>query len=216
MLARRFDPRPQDYDMTSRLCRAALALIFGVALSGCVQTHLSAIKSPELGSRQFGSVVVFVKLRDLELRRQAEDAFAALSTNRTHFVQAYTIFFPGQTYSNEQMAAMLAAKNMDATLVISLDNAGSETTQTAPTETSTCTSEVNGVCEQVSTTESGGYDISKPWASYSIRLADAKTGQVVWVASTNSGGNAFSSQGDLLQSVAQHAVQKLAADSVIR
>ena len=202
--------------MTSRYSRSAFALIFAASLVGCVQTSLSAMKSPELGARQFSSVVVFVKLRDLDLRRQAEDAFAALSTKRTRFVQAYTLFFPGQTYSDEQMAEMLAAKGMDATLVISLDKAGAETTQTQADETSTCTSEVNGVCEQVSTTGSGGYEINKPWASYSIRMTDAKTGQVVWVASTNSGGNAFSSQSDLLQSVAQNAVQKLTADSVIR
>jgi len=202
--------------MTSRPCRAALALISSATLVACVQTSLTAIKSPELGARQFSSVVVFVKLRDLNLRRQAEDAFAQLSTKRTHFVQAYTLFFPGQTYSNEQIAEIIASKNMDATLVISLDKAGTETTQTPADETSTCTSEVNGVCEQVSTTGSGGHEISKPWASYSIRLTDAKTGQVAWVASTNSGGNAFSSQSDLLESVAQNAVQKLTADSVIR
>jgi len=188
-----------------------------IIAASCAGTSITSMISPEVRGRTYHRVLVVFPLQDLRERQTAENEFrASYSHDSTVFLPSYQVFFPGRQYTPEEVKRLLSTNGVDAALVISLSDAGASRHRTANQTTAQCTlwSSSQG-CVQATATTNGGYDISKPWASFTAQLLDASNGQVMWTASARTGGNAFANARTLLKSMAHRTVTQLQTDGVV-
>ena len=193
--------------------------VLGVLVSiGCASTSMTSVPAPELSGRSFNSILVIANFADLGIRRETELRFANGRTGgSTRFVPSSGVLFPGRQYSQAELADVLREHRIDATLVITPGDAGASAGYVPPTYTSGCTVWTStGGCQQVTTTTSGGYNYSKPWAQFTAQLYDVHSGRVVWYATATTGGNAYASANTLVRSMAAKTLERLGADRVIR
>ncbi len=212
--------------LTVNRWRAASVLLVGLAASACVSTSMSSMVAPQ-GVTTYRKVLVEFPLNDLGLRKNVEKRFQETYTlhqqmagvkdwaSDTLFVPAHTVLFPGATYSRTQLDSMLAMRHVEAVLIVSLGESGEERGRIEGTMVHQCTQWTNYQCSAVSSSTYGGGDYSKPWTTYTVRLYDAKTREVMWVGSGGSGGNAFSSGDDLVRSIADKSVEQLIKDGLV-
>ena len=187
------------------------------AAAGCARTRISSLVAPEARGHTYQRILVIFPVSDLDWRKTAEDEFRNVySSQGAVFIPSYEVFFPGRQYADEEITALLAEHGVDAALVIALGETGTSTTRTPTQTTARCTvwSSSQG-CTAASATTTGGYDISKPWASFTAVLLDVATGSAVWAASARTGGNAFAGTGTLLRSMASRTVGQLRSDGVV-
>ena len=216
-----------------------LTLGLGVAVAaGCAHratsaaTAMTSLPSPDLRGRAFHSVLVVAQIPDLGLRTAMEDRFAArrpscIPTGRRvcppepeptyRFIPSYTVFFPGRDYSSADVTAIMRQYHMDATLLITVGQAGSSSTFVPPTYASQCAGfSFSSGCSQVTTQAETGRPGPWPWQQFSARLFDAADGQGVWIATATAGGNFFAQTIDLVQSMADKTKERLLADRVVQ
>jgi hypothetical protein len=206
--------------------RASAVLLTGLTASACVSTSISSMVAPQ-GGTTYRKVLVEFPLNDLGLRKAVEQRFhetyelhqqmAGMKNWKTDtlFVPAYTMLFPGITYSRPKLDSMLAARDVEAILVVSLGERGEKRGRIQGTTVHQCTQWTYYQCSAVSSNTYGGGNYSKPWTTYTVRLYDAKTHEVMWVGSGRSGGNAFSSGADLVRSIADKSVEQLIKDGLV-
>jgi hypothetical protein len=132
------------------------------------------------------------------------------------FVAAHTLFFAGRDYTSEQVVEVMRQNGIDATLVITPGERGSTEGFLPPSYATRCTGfNFNLGCIQTTTTATGGLSFSKPWQQFTAKLYDASNGQVVWIATAVSGGNAFAQSVDLVLSMADQTFQHLVSDRLL-
>lgn len=159
-------------------------------------------------------LLVALAVSDLAERQNVEDKFVIDGAGT--FVASYHVLFPGRQYSAEELSDALAKSGADGVLIITLNQAGVTTSRAPTTTTAQCTAvSSSGGCIGASAITTGGYDISKPWASFTAQLFDLPTGRVVWFATSKSKGNAFAHAHNLLESMAGSTIAQLRADGVV-
>ena len=200
------------------LLRAAVATIGAIISMGCARTSMTSVAAPEVAGRTFANILVVALFADLGVRQETEARFAEGSENAsTRFIPSSSVLFPGRQYTQRELESVLREHRIDGTLVISSGGAGTSTGYVPPTYTSQCTVWTSlGGCQQVTTTTSGGYNYSKPWAQFTAQLYDVNSGRVVWYGTATTGGNAFASATTLVRSMAGKTLARLAADGLIR
>ena len=205
--------------LVDRPCRPAclvLPLCVLLLLAGCAKTSMTSLLNPAAPPSVYEHILVYFPLSDLELRQVVESEFSR-EDDSGRFKPAHLVLFPGQEYSTEQLQQILGRERIQAVLVLSLADAGSNPAHIPQYSNTTCTiwSSSQG-CTQARTTTTGGYSVDKPWASFNSTLYDLETGAAVWVATAQSRGNAFADSEDLLRSLARKSVEQLKKDGVIR
>jgi PKD repeat protein len=65
------------------------------------------------------------------------------------------------------------------------------------------------------TQQYGGYYVSKPNVSFETRLFDRKSGEVAWLVSSTTRGNAFADYGNLASSLAKKVVSELKKEEML-
>lgn len=183
-------------------------------LASCASASISSIVAPESVGHTYRNVLVLAPFGDIGMRRFVEEAFEGWSQDSgTRFVPAYRLLFPGRSYSQAEVAQILRTNHIDATLLLEPHSTGTTTTYVPPTYKLTCSQWISGTgCTQVTSSPSGGGEISKPWATFSAKLFDANTGAVAWIASGSGGGSAFANFGNVYEAIAATTVRQLAAD----
>jgi hypothetical protein len=158
--------------------------------------------------------MVSVPFTDLGLRRVAEDQFAkSYSGKDVTFVPSYQVFFPRRSYSPEQAQEVVRADSIDGALFITLNQSGTSSYHTSTTTSTQCAA--SDTYARCASTTSGGYDIRKPWASFTAQLYETRTGRSVWIATENTRGNAFAHAETVVRSMANSTVTQLEKDGVI-
>jgi hypothetical protein len=190
--------------------------VFAVLVSsGCMaSTSVNSMAAPNTSGVTYHRILVNFSTGDLGWRKTAEDAFVAKDPS---FIASYTVFFPGRTYTQDEIAAAYMQNHLDAALVIS-NSASGVSTYTTPAQTSTtCGAAANGVAVAAAcgTSETAGSSYEKPWATFTAQMWNARTGEVVWMASSSTGGNAFANWHSVLSSMVRSTVSKLRQDRVI-
>ena len=210
------------------------------ATGACATTKTTSMVAPEVRGKVFMRVLVVADLQDLEMMQYAERAVRSLPTigaatlpdtivcdpicrrsddsdlsesDSTVFIPAHTILFPGRSYSPDDLRRILGEHRVDATLVLSPTDAGVSETYVPPTLVTSCTTWSSTT--SCSSRSVGGGTLASPWASFSTRLYDASTGDVVWIATSNSNGSPFSNISSLISSMAAQTVRKLKGDGLI-
>jgi hypothetical protein len=162
--------------------------------------------------------MAFVSLADIGLRQDAETVFERrLAECNIECMPSHKLFFPSRQYSEEEAGRLISQNSIDAVLIVTLSDAGTSSSYVPQQSYTEAQSQIigNTVSGSSTTTSSGGYSIEKPWASFTAQLFDCQTGHVVWVASANTGGNAYASGGTLVRSMADKTVQQLKKDGIV-
>ncbi|MBK8167855.1 MAG: hypothetical protein IPK64_18065 [bacterium] len=202
-----------------RPCGSLLLLGVFLAIAGCASTKMTSRVDPAIVGNPFRKILVHGNFQDLDNREVAEDKLcekiAAVSVSEC--VRALDLFFPGRQYSSEEMMQVLAANGIDGVLVVQPTNSGTQSSYIPQTSHTTGSASVagNSVFGSSTTTTSGGYSISKPWATYASSLYSVERGNVVWYATAQSSGNAYASWHDLIRSACGKTIDKLANDGAI-
>jgi hypothetical protein len=155
-------------------------------LTNCASTRLTSQSDPSFADKRYNKILVYFESADLELRREAEIAIRTkLTQYQVECSPAHQLFFPGKNYSDFEATNILESNQIDAVLIIRLLDAGVSSTYIPPTTQTQTKAWISGnYLSGSSTTRSyGGYNINKPWASFSAQLLDVTTQNVVWIAS---------------------------------
>lgn len=193
--------------------RTLLALLTALLTAGCLaSTDVETMTRPDWEPKPFERIVVYYVFSDLEDRKQVEDRFAAKDSA---FVPSYELFFPGRSYSMEEIRSVMDENDVDAALVLNPKGAGSSTAVLPGQYETSCSVSVGGDCQSWTTT-GGPTAISKPRADFGAVLLEWEAEQAVWTASAESGGNAFADQGNLRESFVDAMIEKLREDGLLR
>lgn len=202
------------------------------SLTACgTSVDMASQANPEYAGRTYHKVMVEADIADLRWRKKVEYEFCDRITDKTTSgcVQSATVFFPGQTYTKEEMRKRIMEQQIDAILVIS-GHSGVNSTYVPPTIYTTANTNVNGTVTgygntaygnaqantQYTTQALGGGYINKPWAQYQTSLWETQDEKVVWYASGNASGNAFSNFDDLIQDAAEDTIGHMMDDGVMQ
>jgi hypothetical protein len=187
--------------------------------SGCASTQIRSQLDPQVRGRTYGKLLIWVNVGDLGLRQDAERRFTeSLAHLGVDAVRCVETVFPGRTYSDAQWMQLLRDFRAHAILVaadVDSRTCSAWVPQTTSTE-GTATVTGNAVSGRSTTTSSGGFYVEKPWAQFEANLHDVVSGDVLWLAQMNSGGNAFAGWDDLIRSMAKKTSEQLQKDGVIR
>ena len=213
----------------------AMLLAVPVTLLGCqvipspaALTRVTSQTHSPAHVRQMKVVMVHLAIRDLEARHFSESRFleeAARWKLGTRFIPSYKLFFPGRSYSDEELNVVLRERGIEAVLVLGVAGVGTtgvyipKQSYSQSTTTGSATPTATGIGVQTSTSgytyESGGYTAQVPWASFDLALHDLDHDAIAWIATANSSGTIHARNLNLLGSFVDEGIYKLTRDGFL-
>jgi hypothetical protein len=141
--------------------------------------------------------MVQMAIEDLETRHLTEKSFESLAVQAglgTEFLPSHMLFFPGRSYSDEEIAETFQKNEISAVLKISVSGVGAmpvyiprrATTSTSGSSSGmpTATGWSMSGTSTSTTKETGGYYAQAPFANFRLELIDLVTERVVLLAMT--------------------------------
>jgi hypothetical protein len=156
---------------------------------------------------------------DLESRTKAESVFVErFAKYSVEGVPSIRVLMPTHTYTAQEIATLLSENAIDGVLLVTLTDAYTEQVYVPRASSTSGQATVIGdiVSYSAQTQHYGGYYISKPRVRYQMQLYDVSTGNMAWVATSLTAGNAFAGFDILIGSLADTAVEKLKKDGLLR
>jgi hypothetical protein len=207
-----------DGPMLGGWCRrvglGALALgALSLLSPGCASTSVRSQTTPGAVIRDYGRLMIFVKLKNVSLRQDAERAFQSeLGRHRTQIVPSIDLFPPGKSRSRHSASRVLEREGIDAVLTVLPEGHGTDLDY-IPAYT-TVYEHRDGSATAVTR---GGYaEEGEHWAHYRAILHDRVTDRVVWTASMSAQGGSYTNWSDLVKSMAHETSERLIDDHIIR
>lgn len=202
-----------------RFALAATALLFA---GGCASTNMTSFRDPAYRTQGFSKIIVYANTYDLGWRSSIEDAIVVGLTNAgVAAIGSMDIIPPTRHMAREQIDSALAVHDVDAFLLLTVGNTGQDRVyipaRNSTTSTSGTVTTYGGMVrysESSSTSTAGGYEISKPWASATTNLFDARTGKMAWMATSFSGGDGYANLETVLYSYCNEVVSRLVSERV--
>jgi hypothetical protein len=201
----------------SKLLTALVAL---VALSCAAGTSISSRFKGEYADKSYKKLLVVGDFSDFGLQEAIESKILrSLERYSIEGVAWHNLVFPGE---DPNIDSLVIKAGVDAVLILSPGESGfSQTyipTSSSSTTEGTVAPDFAGgykVKAKTATTTYGGYNVNKPWATFTVGLFDSATGEMVWVAVGRTGGNAFANWKTVVRSMGGKTVVKLAQDGMI-
>ncbi len=197
--------------------RFFLACVLLLTPACFVSTQMTSVANPEWAPEApIGSMLVWVVSEDLSLRSEMEAEFESRASEYdVEIVPAFDLFFPGNSYSEDEVLETLRRREITAILYLVPGASGTRVTQRPTTTTTGCSIWTSSQgCVQTSSTTSGG-SASRAHAEYSVSLVDAIDQSTIWTASATSKGNDFARQSNLRKSVVGKTLDHLRDDGII-
>ncbi len=190
-------------------------------LTSCtgIETDVAAVLSPELAGRRYAHLCVSAPDGDLRMRTAAEAAMAQALTERgvtTSSLGALT--FPGKTLTDDEIAELVRKTGADGFLVLKPINSWVDEQWIPPTITTSGGYGAYGRpwgWGQSTTWVSGGYNVSRPRATFDVRLFDVAKEDVAWVASIGAAGGGDAAFVELRCEAGRAAIERLVADGLL-
>lgn len=204
--------------MKRKLFLLGLVLVIAMFLSGCADTTLSTIRNPELSQIKFGKILVVAPFSDIGLRKQTEDAFITkFNLSGMSAISSIQRIPPVRNYSEQELLNILEQDKIDGILVVGLKDYWTSQSYVPKSSTSQGTTSLygNSLYYRSYTKEYGGYYISKPNVKFEIRLFDSKLGEVAWLTSALTKGDAFADYNTLANSLAKKVVKELIKENML-
>jgi len=201
-----------------RRLKQLLLMLIVIYLSGCASTILNTIKNPELSEVKFRKLLIVAPFSDIGLRKQTENSFVAeFNSSGVSAISSIELIPPLKDYNEQELLKILEQNNIDGVLVVALQDYWTSQAYIPKSSSSQGSASLygNSLYYKSYTQEYGGYYISKPRVKFEIRLFDSKSGQVAWLATSFTRGNAFADYNTLVKSLAKEVVKKLREENVI-
>ena len=197
--------------------------MLAVILSSCASTRMTSFKDPSFRSSKFKRILVIANVSDLQWRQKVESRLVEAFKDAGVFAVEGVLFFPPtRTFSNEEKVDLLVSSNLDGYISVSVGDAGTTEVYVPPTSSTTTTKGSASVYgnqatykSKSTTSYSGGYTLSKPWAEFDTKLVDVSSGQTAWVASSFTGGNAYANLNTVINSYCDKVVEQLIQDGLV-
>lgn len=201
----------------SRLCVLALLLLLAACQS--IETDVASSVAPEYRGHTYSRLCVSSPEGDLRVRRAAEEALAEeLTKLGVECMQLGEILFAGKEYGEEEVRSAVEESGAEGYLTIVSLQTWVDEYYVPPSVSTSGTYGWHGHpygWGYSTTWVSGGYTISRPRATYDVRLVDVATEDVAWVASVGVRGTTETSWADMRSAAAKRAVSQLVEDGVL-
>jgi len=186
-------------------CFLACALLLN---QGCLaSTNMASVTNPTWEPRFIGSMLIWVESDDLNVRREMEGEFEAKGWEYDiEIVPALDLFFPGNSYSEDEVSEAL--RRREITVILHLVPGYSETLSV---DMPIRIQDIGGT-----TVVTGGPDSARRLrAGYSLSLIDAFDESTIWTATADTGGNVYAGQGTLRDSLVGKTLEQLIRDGIL-
>ncbi|MBK8977866.1 MAG: hypothetical protein IPM29_18315 [Planctomycetes bacterium] len=194
-------------------------------LGGCATTEVEtfSVVRPDLGDRHFAAVCVTVPDGDLGARREIETRIAdALTARGVRALRWTELFFPGESYPDEEIVARLEANGVEAVLSFETTHAWTEEFRVPETATMFVDGYGGGRPWRrlhgfgfATTTVYGGYTVALPRALYESRLVDRESGLALWIATIRAKGQNGADWDAVRRAAADEVVPRLVRDGLL-
>ncbi len=183
-------------------------------LNSCASTRMDTYRDPSSYSRSpMKGVAVFAIVDDLGSRQTVESLVADrfIELTGAHAVRAMDLLPPTRQIPSDEAAKILLDSGVDGVLFMILTDAYTDQASGTATTTGFATVYGNTVRYRERTT----YTPGKPRATYDLRLADLRTGEIVWISSTVTRGNAYANDSVMAKSLARSTIKELLAEQLV-
>ncbi len=175
-----------------------LLIIF--LLFSCASTRMTSFKDPDYQKANFKSILIVANTNDFEDKKNLESKMTEVFSEVGLFaLESFKQFPPTRELTNEAKVDLLFKNNIDAFISIPVGESGVSEVY-VPQTSSTIKTEGNvnvygntaNYKQKSKTAYQYGYTLNKPWAEFETKLYDVSNSQMAWIASSFTGGNAYS------------------------
>jgi PBP1b-binding outer membrane lipoprotein LpoB len=204
--------------MKKRFFVIILLMLIAVFLIGCASTEISTVRNPELYNTKFENILVVVPFTDIGLRRQTEGIFVSkFNSSDMKALSSLELMPPVKEYSNQELMNILDKNKVDGILTVALKDYWTSESYVPKSSSTQGSANLygNSLYYRSYTQQYGGYYVSKPNVSFETRLFDRSSGEVAWLVSSTTSGNAFADYGNLASSLAKKVVSELKKEDML-
>lgn len=191
-----------------------LSIIF--LLSGCAQTQLTSFTDPEFEGKTYSNVMILTYFTNIQLRNEVEKAFTNLFiSNSCNCSASIDLIPPTREYNADNINKAVFDNHIDSILELNIIDANTNTEHYSTGSYTSGTASTYGnttYYNAYSTPQS--FNVTKTKITYQIKMYDAATGKVAWVASATVNGTDASTK-ELAKSLAKQVMEKLQQDGLI-
>ena len=192
-------------------------------LVSCASTKMTSFKDPDYQNAKFKKILIVANTNDLQDRQKIESKMVeAFTENGVFALESYKLFPPTRELTDEEKVDLLLKNNIDAFISISVGESGVNEVYIPQTSSTTKTEgDVNVYGNTArykaksTTTYQGGYTLNKPWAKFETKLYDVANGQMAWISSSFTKGNAYANRNTVINSYCGKIVDQLLEDNLI-
>jgi hypothetical protein len=192
-------------------------------LVSCASTKMTSFKDPDYQNAKFKRILIVANTNDLQDRQKLESKMVeAFTENGVFALESYKLFPPTRELTDEEKVDLLLKNDIDAFISISVGESGVDEVYVPQTSSTKKTKgEVNvygntaRYNEKSTTTYQGGYTLNKPWAKFETKLYDVSNGQMAWISSSFTKGNAYANRNTVINSYCGKTVDQLLDDKLI-
>ena len=206
-----------------KLLNYSLSFFVILFLISCASTRMTSFKDPDYQKAEFKRILVVANTNDLEDRQKLESKMVEEFSNIGVFaLESFRLFPPTRELTDEDKVELLLKNDIDAFISISVGESGVREVYVPQTSSTTKTKGNVSVYgntatykEKSTTTYQGGYTLNKPWAEFETQLYDVSNGQMAWIATSFTGGNAYANRNTVINSYCGKTVDQLLEDKLI-
>ena len=200
-----------------------ISLFIAFLIVGCASTRMTSFKDPDYQKAEFKRILIVANTNDLEDRQKLESKMVEEFSDIGVFaLESFRLFPPTRELTDDDKVELLLKNNIDAFISISVGESGVSEVYVPQTSSTTKTKGNVNVYgntatykEKSTTTYQGGYTLNKPWAEFETKLYDVSNGQMAWIASSFTGGNAYANRNTVINSYCGKTVDQLLEDNLI-
>ena len=204
--------------MKKRFFVVILLILIAVYLMGCASTEISTVRNPESYNTKFENILVVVPFTDIGLRRQTEGIFVSkFNSSDMKALSSLELMPPIKDYSDQELMNILDKNKVDGILTVALKDYWTSESYVPKSSSTQGSANLygNSLYYRSYTQQYGGYYVSKPNVSFETRLFDRRSGEVAWLVSSTTSGNAFADYGNLASSLAKKVVSELKKEDML-
>jgi hypothetical protein len=194
-------------------------LVSNITSCARTATQINSFKDPAFTGKTFQRMVIIAPFAGIGSRKKVEQTTSVeLAKHAVTGIPSMEIFLPTRTYTENDVLRILKENRIDSVLFLTLTDAYSQQVYIPGSSTTQGFGTLQGeTINFFSTTyHSGGYYLSKPRLRFTMKLYDAETGKLAWIATSLTGGNVFAEFDDLINSLITTTIQKLQEDGVLQ
>ncbi len=203
--------------------RYFISLLCSILLVGCASTKMTSFKDPDYQKVEFKKILIVANTNDLGNRQKLESKMVEEFSDIGVFaLESFRLFPPTRDLTDDEKVELLLNSNIDAFISISVGESGEKEVYIPKTSTTTETKGKVNVYgntatykEESTTTNQGGYTVTKPWAEFETKLFDVSNGRMVWIATSFTGGNAFANKNTVINSYCDKTVNMLLEEKLV-